>query len=113
MSENVEEAHQIEDVGKCWGCSPRIIERMAEARWRTPPSILGLQWGWHRGWASLRHVSPYQKTPSRDRGKILKLVPKVTKGYEVQRMAKDEYNQMKLSFRDKGYIQYLKTSTIR
>jgi len=35
------------------------------------------------------------------------------KGYEVQRMAKDEYNQMKLSFGDEGYIKYLKTSTIR
>jgi len=35
------------------------------------------------------------------------------KGYEVQRMAKDKYNQMELSFGDEGYIQYLKTSTIR
>ena len=63
MSENVEEAHQIEDVGKCWGCSPRIIEHMAEAHWRTPPSILGLQWGWCQGWASLRHVFALPKNP--------------------------------------------------
>ena len=35
------------------------------------------------------------------------------KSYKVQRSARDEYNQVKLSFGDKGYIQYLETSTIR
>ena len=35
------------------------------------------------------------------------------KGYEAQRSARDEYNQVKLSFGDEGYIQYLETSTIR